>query len=86
MNLKRLLHTNFGITLISILLGFGLATLFAKACNGEKCLQFNGPIIDEMSGKTFKFGEQCYKYNFESAPCDATKKVVDIKRVEDSVA
>jgi hypothetical protein len=78
MNLKRLLNTRFGIALISILLGLGLASAFATVCNGKQCLQFNGPVIDEMTGKTFKFGEQCYKYNFESAPCDSTKKIIDI--------
>ena len=30
MNFKRLLHTDFGQTIISILLGLGLATLFRK--------------------------------------------------------
>jgi hypothetical protein len=78
MNLKRLLNTQIGVFLISILLGLGLATLFYKACNGKHCIHFNGPLIDEIDGKTYKFGEECYKYTFQSAKCDSTKKIVEL--------
>ncbi len=78
MNLKRLLNTQLGVAIISILLGLGLATFFYKACDGKQCLDFNGPLISEIDGKTYKFGEECYKYTFHSAPCDPTKKVVEI--------
>ena len=78
MNLKRLLNTQIGVAIISILLGLGLATLFYKACDGKQCLHFNGPLISEIDGKTYKFGEECYKYSFHSSPCDATKKIIDI--------
>jgi len=78
MNFKRLLNTQIGISIISILLGLGLASFFYKACNGKQCLNFNGPLISEIDGKTYKFGEECYKYTFHSAPCDSTKKIIDI--------
>lgn len=78
MNLKRLLNTQLGVAIISILLGLGLATFFYKACNGKQCLDFNGPLISEIDGKTYKFGEECYKYTFHSAACDPTKKVVEV--------
>ena len=79
MNLKRLLTTPLGIVFISILLGLGLATLFRKACKGKECLDFNGPVISEIDGKTYKFGEECYKYSLQSTHCDKTKTVIDIK-------
>lgn len=78
MNLKRLLNTPMGVFFISVLLGLGLATLFYKACDGKKCIDFNGPLIDEIDGKTYKFGEECYKYSIQSAPCDSTKKVIEL--------
>jgi hypothetical protein len=78
MNLKRLLNTQLGVSIISILLGLGLATFFYKACDGKQCLDFNGPLISEIDGKTYKFGEECYKYSFHSAHCDPTKQVVEI--------
>ena len=78
MNFKRLLYTQTGVFLISMLLGLGLATFFRKACQGKNCINFNGPVISEFDGKTYKYGEHCYKYTVAAAPCDSTKKVVDI--------
>lgn len=78
MNFKRLLHTQLGITLISILLGLGLATLFRKVCTDKNCIIFNGPVISETDGKTYKYDEKCYQYKMEATKCDKTKKTVDI--------
>lgn len=77
MNLKRLLNTEIGISIISILLGIGLATLFRQVCTDKNCIIFNGPILDEINGKIFKFDERCYKYELEHAKCDANKQIVD---------
>ena len=35
MNFRRLIYTDIGRYIISILLGLGLATLFRKVCNEE---------------------------------------------------
>jgi hypothetical protein len=79
MNFKRLLYTDIGVIFISILLGLGLATLFRNACEGKNCINFNGPVISEINGKTYKYGEYCYKYKLQAAPCDPTKQTVEIK-------
>jgi hypothetical protein len=78
MHLDRLLSSNFGRILISILLGLGLATMFRKACKDRSCLSFNGPVISEIDGQVYQFGEYCYKYELEPIRCDATKRTVDI--------
>jgi hypothetical protein len=78
MNLQRLLNTELGRIFISILLGLGLATFFRKACKDKDCIVFNGPIISDIEGKTYKHGEKCYQYTTQSDKCDSTKKVVDI--------
>ena len=83
MNLKRLLNTPIGVFLISVLLGLGLATMFYKACNGKQCIHFNGPLIDEIDGKTYKFGEECYKYTFQPAKCDGTKNIVELDSLKE---
>jgi len=59
MNIRRLLHTDFGQTIISILLGFGLAGLFRKVCNDRDCIIFNGPDIDDIKGQVFSHYEKC---------------------------
>ena len=83
MNFKRLLTTPIGITFISILLGLGLATLFRKVCKGKDCILFNGPVISEIDGKIYKYGEYCYKYSVSPAKCDSTKKTLDISPPKD---
>jgi len=84
MNFKRLLNTPIGIFFISILLGLGLATLFRKACHGKNCILFNGPMISELDGKTYKYGEECYKYSLQHSPCDSLKKTVMLGKPSDT--
>jgi hypothetical protein len=78
MNIKRLMNTFHGQLVLSIVLGLGLASLFRKVCDDRNCIVFNGPIISDIEGKTFKHGEKCYKYHMHSDKCDSTKRVVDI--------
>ena len=78
MNIKRILYTPFGKIVISILLGLGLATMFRKVCTGNNCIIFNGPVITDIEGKTYKYGEKCFKYTSSSTVCDKYKKIIDI--------
>ena len=48
LNFKRLLNTPLGVTLISIMLGFGLACLFRKVCTDGRCIHFRGAVIDAI--------------------------------------
>lgn len=80
MNFKRLLTTPLGQMIISILLGIGLATLFHNVCKDKNCIVFNGPVISNIEGKTYKYNEKCYKYTINSTICsnDNIKKIIDI--------
>ena len=78
MNFVRLLNSKTGQMLISIILGLGLASLFRKVCTDGTCLQFHGPVISEVDGKTYQFGEYCYKYNLFPVQCDSTRKTVEM--------
>lgn len=82
-NFQRLLHSNIGITFISILLGLGLATMFRKVCKDKTCIEFNGPILAEVNGKTFKHGEKCYQYKLETDVCKENKKVIEFRQKEE---
>lgn len=83
MNFKRLLNTEVGIMFISILLGLGLASFFRKSCEGKNCINFNGPLINEIDGKTYKYGEYCYKYKLSPTKCDPTRKTVELASKND---
>jgi hypothetical protein len=79
MNFKRLLHSDFGVILISVLLGLGIATLFRKVCTDKNCIQFKGPIIGEVADKIYKHNDKCYKYKVNSTACNSAKKIVEIR-------
>lgn len=83
MNFKRLLNTPIGIGCISILLGLGLATLFRKVCKDRDCIVFNGPVITDVVGKTFKHDNKCYTYKFHPSTCDNNKRIVNFTNVEE---
>jgi hypothetical protein len=78
MNFKRLLNTELGKVFISVMIGLGLATLFRKVCKDKNCISFNGPVISEVDGKIYRYGEKCYKYSSSATSCDANKKIVDM--------
>jgi len=78
MNFGRLLNTSLGKIFISIFLGLGLATLFRKVCTEKNCIVFNGPVISEIDGKTFQFGEMCYKYELVPSVNDPTRKTIEL--------
>ena len=76
MNIKKVLYSEFGKYIISILLGLGLASIFRKSCHDKTCLTFVGPSMEKVDGKVFEFGGKCYKYNAKAKKCDNTKKQV----------
>ena len=57
MEFKRILKSEYGIKLLSIVLGLGLATLFRKVCKGRNCMVFKGPPIDEVQKTVYKKNE-----------------------------
>lgn len=77
MYLGKFVHTETGKYLMSILLGFGLASLFRTVCKGKNCIIFHAPPLDQIEEKIYKYDNKCYKFTPESSKCDKTKKIVD---------
>ena len=57
-NFKRLLYSPLGQIIISALLGFGIATLFRKACNKRNCLIFQAAPLNKIKGQIFKYDKR----------------------------
>lgn len=70
MFLDKILDDPIGRIVLSILLGFGLATLFRKACSGSNCIIINGPPIKELNDNVYKIDDDCYKYTPEATLCE----------------
>jgi hypothetical protein len=63
---------------MSVILGFGLATLFRTVCKGKNCLLFKAPPMDEIQDKVFKHQDKCYKFTPVTKKCDTSKKNVEM--------
>jgi hypothetical protein len=81
MNIQRLLNSDTGRIVLSVVLGFGLATLFRKACTDKNCITFHGPVISEED--IYKHDDKCQKYVLQSSKCDSTKQIIDIEKRTD---
>lgn len=77
--LNKLLNavkTQLGKNLISIVLGIGLASIFRKACENERCLVFKAPSVSSIKDNVYEHDNSCYKFNERSVDCDPKKKKV----------
>ena len=61
MDLRRLIYSEAGRYIISMLLGLGLATIFRKVCNERNCIIFRGPPLSKVKEQVFKYNNKCYK-------------------------
>ena len=78
MGFQRLLHTETGRIIISIVLGLGIASLFRKVCKDRSCIAFRAPPLKDLEKDVYKLDDKCYKYKPKAVKCDATKKDVDL--------
>jgi hypothetical protein len=76
MYLRRLIYSEVGKYIMSILLGLGLATLFRKVCNDRSCLVFHAPHINKIKGQIFDFDGKCYTFEEKAERCDQNKKIL----------
>lgn len=77
LNIKRLLNGPRSKYIISIVLGFGLATLFRRVCKNRNCMIFKAPNIRHIQNQIFKYGSKCYKFDPNPRSCkNANKKII----------
>jgi hypothetical protein len=79
LNLGKFVHTETGKYLMSILLGFGLASLFRTMCKGHNCYVFHAPPLDHFKDKVYKYNGKCVKYNAVATKCTVNSKIVDFE-------
>ncbi len=67
-----MLKSRWGQFTLSLILGFGLVTLFRQDCKNANCFSFVAPDPNEIKKNIYKFGDVCYK--FDEAPQQCTTK------------
>lgn len=65
-----LYDSELGLKFISILLGFGLASLFRQVCKDDKCRIIKGPNLKEIEKQIYKIDDKCYRYKPVPTVCD----------------
>lgn len=76
MKLRKFIQSHYGKLIISVILGFGLSTLFRKSCGDKKCMKFEGPPLDKIKDQVYEQDDKCYKFKANSVKCSSTKKIV----------
>ena len=72
--ISKFLNTNEGSIIISIILGFGLATLFKKVCKNGRCIIYQGPPIADTKKYSYKMDDICYTYSPYVVACSAKEQ------------
>jgi CRISPR/Cas system-associated endonuclease/helicase Cas3 len=72
----KFVHTKTGKTLMSLILGFGLASLFRKICKEKNCLLFYAPPMEELHDKIYKSNGKCVKYKPVATKCSMNAKTL----------
>ena len=73
-NVIKSMKTNIGKIILSIILGFGLASLFKKSCESRNCLLFHAPSFKEINENIYKYDSKCYKFKEHSVKCNSKNK------------
>ena len=79
LNLGRFVHTETGRYIMSMILGFGLASLFRTVCKDKNCLIFHAPPLDQFKDKIYKNNGECVKYNSIATKCTSNAKIVSFE-------
>lgn len=67
-------------TIMSMILGFGLAAIFRPLCKGPDCLVLRGPPVNEIRGAVYQFGSKCVEFDAKAVECpkkDSKIPIVD---------
>lgn len=73
---EKFINTPTGKIIMSILLGFGLASLFRKVCKDKNCLIFHAPPLDNFREKIYKYNNKCFKYTPIATKCSSNIKTI----------
>jgi hypothetical protein len=67
------------MTLLSLLMGFGIAAMFRPLCNSPDCMVIRGPPVNDVRGSVYQFGKQCVEFTPKAIACpkDGSVPVVD---------
>jgi hypothetical protein len=75
MEIKKFMGSKSGVTLLSIILGLGLASIFKMSCDNRSCIVYEAP--DFRDKKIMKYNDKCYEPKEKMEKCDPNKKTIN---------
>jgi hypothetical protein len=56
-------------TIMSLLIGFGIAAIFRPLCKGPECVIMRGPPVTDIRGAVYQFGSKCVEFDAKPIEC-----------------
>lgn len=67
--LTEMFKSKESLIILSIILGFGLATMFKIVCKEKSCIVIKGPPMKEIKDTIYRIDDTCYKYTPIAVQC-----------------
>lgn len=74
--LKKILNSKSSSTILSIILGLGLASIFKMSCDSRSCLIYKAADLEDKN--IIKYNEKCYEAKEKIEKCDSSKRIIDV--------
>ena len=65
----KFLKTNIARIVIGILWGLGLACIFRKTCEGNKCIVYKAANPNTITKNVYRYNDKCYSYTTTNTKC-----------------
>lgn len=65
-------------TVISALIGFGIAAMFRPLCKGPECVILRGPPVNDVRNAVYQFGSKCIEFQTKPIQCPAKGSTVPV--------
>ena len=70
----RLIYTDRGQIIASVLVGFAIALMFRKVCNDRTCKVILAPPLEHIRKTAFELEGECYRYTPVPTTCPQNQK------------
>lgn len=65
-------------TILSALIGFGIAAMFRPLCKGPECVILRGPPVNDVRNAVYQFGSKCVEFQAKPVPCPKKGSAVEV--------
>jgi hypothetical protein len=65
-------------TMLSIVLGFGIAAMFRPLCKGSECVIVRGPPVGDIRGSVYQYGKKCVEFDARPIECPKAGSTVPV--------